>query len=924
MIRKVLERHDPKQRNSHTVLRFFSEDLSEEENLEFIKAIFERGSWTLPTQISKSSQSLKIQEETKDIFKKILQQWVDERIDFSERFSDEIKNVYIPRFYKNEFREAILATRDLGFHPELMTIIETLVIKSNEIYLKTFLDNAFGMIVEEFNTEELEEFFIYFSRVYIGKRSRNLGSFIYIFLENLVESSKIYFLSKSFFDVLEVVSTTIKERDLSENSSMLIPLLLIEFLTEKKLDLGKGDYSDLISPILDNLEKGKLESLPILTFLNNHNYSFSKYDFNIESKFLLDSIESNLEILSKSDESGKQSIFHHFNSASQDYLELLIIHLSYIEESKSAKILENYIELVDRVRVYGSEIQRFTEYDNFSLVEGEIVNSDEGGFYVELKQNREKYLSVELHSKFNQGYLNLSTVTKHDDAKRFLSHLNEGGALESYSRINDDESVCNIKQFQISSVNYSSSNKKSINRLIPYNENLAEITSNLRIRSFFSCNDIFLIGEVCRRLNVKFPFRKSLGNIHVLIPTIFDSYPQINISDDLFFTFLSKVRPSIHSKLYVKTNENRISFNKLKEAFSNGEILIGEIVSLTNGGWFVNVNDYLCFLPGSQIEVSPVLNFKKYVGRSIDVRVIKVLEDSRSIIVSHRILIEAEIEKERERIISNLNIGDILEGRVKNITSYGAFIDLGGIDGLIHVTDLSWHRVSHPDKILNLDEVIKVVVLSFDANKSRIGLGLKQLSENPWNKVVDKIQRNSFEKGIISSENEYGYFVKLHNVEGFLNHKKINDDRYKGNIKIGDEVVVKILFVDSENMKISLALNKQKRITKERPELNFNAFIRKNDKGSIIGGEIQSIRKGMGIIKTEFNISCACPYRYMSDENGKKLNKGAKLNFIIIDIDERQKKVYLRPLNSHKIESKENSIPNQSQLENLKAKFNRV
>ena len=253
------------------------------------------------------------------------------------------------------------------------------------------------------------------------------------------------------------------------------------------------------------------------------------------------------------------------------------------------------------------------------------------------------------------------------------------------------------------------------------------------------------------------------------------------------------------------------AWEKVNIALETGEVVHGKIKSRTKGGMIAEVFGIEAFLPGSQIDVKPIRDYDEYVGRDMEFKVVKVNEAYRNVVVSHKALIEADLEGQKAEIMSKLEKGQVIEGVVKNITSYGVFVDLGGVDGLIHITDLSWGRVSHPEEVVKLDETINVVILEFDKEKKRIQLGLKQLGEHPWDSLDEKIKEGDTVKGKVVVVADYGVFVEIQTgVEALVHvsemswstHLKSAGDFYK----VGDEIEAKILTLDREERKMSLGV----------------------------------------------------------------------------------------------------------------------
>ena len=253
------------------------------------------------------------------------------------------------------------------------------------------------------------------------------------------------------------------------------------------------------------------------------------------------------------------------------------------------------------------------------------------------------------------------------------------------------------------------------------------------------------------------------------------------------------------------------SWGQVNDAHDNGDVVDGFVMCRTKGGMIVDVFGLEAFLPGSQIDVKPIRDYDLYVGRNMKFKVVKINPDFRNVVVSHKALIEADIEEQKKEIISKLEKGQVLEGIVKNITAYGVFIDLGGVDGLIHITDLSWSRINHPNEIVKLDEKIKVVILDFDDNKNRIQLGLKQLFSHPWESLAEDLKVGDKVKGKVVVLADYGAFVEVQDGVEALVH--VSEMSWSANLrsaqdflKIGDEVEAVIITLDREERKMSLGI----------------------------------------------------------------------------------------------------------------------
>ena len=253
------------------------------------------------------------------------------------------------------------------------------------------------------------------------------------------------------------------------------------------------------------------------------------------------------------------------------------------------------------------------------------------------------------------------------------------------------------------------------------------------------------------------------------------------------------------------------AWDRVNTAFESGEIVNGFVKCRTKGGMIVDVFGIEAFLPGSQIDVKPIRDYDQFVNKTMEFKVVKINHEFKNVVVSHKALIEADIEEQKREIIGQLEKGQVLEGVVKNITSYGVFVDLGGVDGLIHITDLSWSRINHPTEVLELDQKINVVILDFDDNKSRIQLGLKQLQKHPWEALSDDLKVGDKVKGKVVVIADYGAFVEVADgVEGLIHVSEMSWSTHLRSaqdfVNIGDEVEAVILTLDRDERKMSLGI----------------------------------------------------------------------------------------------------------------------
>ncbi len=316
-----------------------------------------------------------------------------------------------------------------------------------------------------------------------------------------------------------------------------------------------------------------------------------------------------------------------------------------------------------------------------------------------------------------------------------------------------------------------------------------------------------VVAKTSREVVVNIGF-KSDGVIPV---SEFRHNPNLKVGDKI--EVYVENQEGINGQLVLSHKKARIlkSWDRVNESYDKQEIVQGYVKSRTKGGLIVDVFGIEAFLPGSQIDVKPIRDYDVYVDRVMEFKVVKINQEYKNVVVSHKALIEDEIEQQKMEIIGKLEKGQVLEGTVKNITSYGVFIDLGGIDGLIHITDLSWGRINHPEEIVKLDDVIKVVILDFDDNKKRIALGLKQLTPHPWDALDPNLAVGDVVSGKVVVIADYGAFIEIASgVEGLIHVSEMSWSQHlrtaQDFLKIGDEVQAKVLTLDREERKMSLGI----------------------------------------------------------------------------------------------------------------------
>ena len=376
------------------------------------------------------------------------------------------------------------------------------------------------------------------------------------------------------------------------------------------------------------------------------------------------------------------------------------------------------------------------------------------------------------------------------------------------------------------------------------------------------------------------------------------------------FRYNPDLKPGDKVEVYVESQEDKRgqlvlshkkarlqkSWENINKALENDEVIQGYIKSRTKGGMIVDVFGIEAFLPGSQIDVHPIRDYDLFVGKTMEFKVVKINQEFRNVVVSHKALIEAELEAQRKEIISHLEKGQILEGTVKNITSYGVFVDLGGVDGLVHITDLSWGRVSDPHEVVALDQKINVVILDFDEEKKRIALGIKQLTQHPWDSLDPNLKVGDHVKGKVVVMADYGAFVEIQpGVEGLIHVSEMSWSQHLRSaqefMKVGDEVEAVILTLDRDERKMSLGIKQlkedpwesievkypvgSKHIAKVRNFTNFGIFV--------------ELEEGVDGLIHISDLSWTKKVKHPSEFT----SQGAEIEVIVLEIDKENRRLSL-------------------------------
>lgn len=381
----------------------------------------------------------------------------------------------------------------------------------------------------------------------------------------------------------------------------------------------------------------------------------------------------------------------------------------------------------------------------------------------------------------------------------------------------------------------------------------------------------------------------------------FKDLPDLKIGDKVE-VFIEKQENAL-GQLVISRKKARIltAWSKIEGSFEKDEIVDALVKRRTKGGLIVDIFGIEAFLPGSQIDVKPIRDFDIFVGKRMEVKVVKINHANDNVVVSHKILIEKDLEIQRQQILNNLEKGQVLEGIVKNITNFGVFIDLGGVDGLLHITDISWGRVNHPNEVLKLDDKINVVVLDFDDDKKRISLGMKQLEAHPWDSLAENLEVGSKVSGKIVNIADYGAFLELKpGVEGLIHVSEMSWSQHLRNpsdfLQIGDEIAAVVLTLDRDDRKMSLGIKQLTEDPWTKQDLLSKYAVGTKHKGLVRNltnfGLFLELEEGIDGLVHVSDLSWTKKVKHPSDF----VKVGDELEVVVLELDSENRRLAL----SHK------------------------
>ena len=902
MFESLFKKHDPNSQESYGILKFFAEDLNDEQLLEFVNHLEIKGSILLLSEIGFISQNNSVRLKIFSILEIKLNKWIFSEINFNNNLLTNRPRLIESK--KQEFINYILSYNKIGFPKEIEFLFKEFIFNSHTFLCGKYFESAFRSLFSSTTIEFIKAFGVFLLSLTKDKNNFiNVNQTIYFYFNELAFSRFIFEIDTVLLDAIIEFRDELLESRTSEKFSIK-NLLLTEIIIKKELDFDKIQYGERINNLLKGLTHD-FESLDLLYFLERFNYNFKDYRFSLQIKKVLlaldfrqeESNEQNLSRLSYID-----SLINNSNLIC-DYI---IFHIKYLPNENKINQIEVIISQFKKIKLEFINLIGFNEYNKFIKIEGEKVRINKiisNGKSIP-KGHKIKIINAQIvaNSSSHGSFIRENCFNPNFENRQveygFLSPIfskNKKYYSDSSEKINVLKP--NMEFFQIASTNYTPLNKGQVFRVMPFSKDLEQLSFIFGIDNLFGKFDLWILDQTLNifKSNVKI-LGISLRSINNHFRFEFGVSDKINSDINDFRKFIKLNYPDLFREVIVKIEIEKDSFIELKGLFKSNETVKGIITNRVKGGGGYNVlyKNLNGFLPGSLLDLSCFDNShksEKIINSEIDFKIDSIDEEQNSFIVSHKAATKQEKLNKIEKVYDILEKGLIVEGFVKNITDYGAFVDIGGIDGLIHISDLSWGRVNHPREIVELNQKINVVILDFDHEKKRIALGFKQLLPDPWANIEGKYSVASKHNVKVRNLTNFGVFVELEKgVDGLIHISDLSRQKKYEHpsefCKTGDDIQVLVLEIDHENRIISLG-HKQ---LKENPWDIFKATF---TDGSIHQGTIIKT-KGLGltgIVSLPFGFEGICPEQHMNKVDGSKAQVDETLAFKVLEYKKESMKI---------------------------------
>ncbi len=822
MFEKLFKHHNPSQQNSHGIIKFYAERLDELTLKELITELFNANEFTLASEISKLSYYENLIAFTQELLLVKIKDFLHNELIFHSKIPQNNYTIKLTVRKQFEFVSYFSSIFQLGFSYKFKKLISDFILNGHKILTIKIFDAILKSTLKHISYNLNEKIGLYL----FGIQTKNdiefekVNAIINIYFKENVISGIIFNLSVEFTSILKLKKNELFEIN-NHNIYSFENYFLIEISLNKNLDLNTDVYINFINTWLLKFENKIFHQIDLLNFLAKFNYQF--HNFNFLAK--IQALEKKLDDLCEQCESPEQINIQKLNFAKylvehhRNICNYLIFHLEKLEKKDLITELINITLLIKRIKSKLNILIGFEDFNEFNIIQGvkrrkknfKIGYQNKDSYLIEILNRDYKEKSVDIINYLDKkGYDLENRITLKNIEYGFSKKVSFSNESNKNLPVKVDLSNPNLELFYIEDINYNINNSGQMFTLSIDAKGIYSRIKSISLSRFFGKVEFWILKQIllqCRysifsddflyKIEVFYGYKPS-NNIHLDLNNN-DVYQFIKSNYPIFYGIIQSCRKKTES------------WNSIISAYNKNQICKGRVIRQSNQGVIVDVFGIETFLAGNQIETHKIIGYDDYLDKEIDFKIIYLNENTLNIKISRRVIYESRFKEEKKQIYSNLEKGLVLVGSVKNITSYGIFIDLGGVDGLIHITDLSWGRITHPDEVLTLNQQVNVVILDFDVEKDRIALGLKQLQPHPWDCLDSNIKVGDTINGKVVVINKYGAFIEIKaGIEGLIHVSEMSWSQYmraaQDFLKIGDSVKAVVLTIDPDERKMSLSI----------------------------------------------------------------------------------------------------------------------
>ena len=806
-MRELFKNINPEDPKSHHIILMLSEELDDERLLSFVNDLFTEGSILLPCLIYRNNKSPNLKNICQNFLEKKFLSWSEARISYAIQLSQNNKDPYLQISYRRNYEQFLEAIRLLEFPKELMGVLYKFIQSNQRYLLGKYNKSSFESVLYDWSISDINTFI-----ELLMSEGQKVESNEYLFLDYVSEIIRFLAHSVKMFEVNErtlVLIENFRELLNIEHLSGLNTYFLVEIIKRKNLDLSKGENKVLT----DFAFEGGYFSLSS-SFVYEFFFFFYKNGYKLKRSISVNGCESILASLNKFTEldfnkldfdSDSCRVINVFTNDKNTYFGLFLKYLAALDLDLRKDYLLKYLNKISILKKGFRVRNVLRQFDLAIPLIGEVTSIKHGGFIITLAELHDDLLCPK-----GECFLPILNFNANDELRNLYRQEMGDLKLKSSKKYSKNIFLESKFEFIIQKINLAKSNKNIPVILdLPYEETLTNI-KELGLSPLCSEVDDYLIELILSKFELSGKFKLeevSFNNLKLFSNLDIELFS--GLSKETLLLWLEEYRPLLFENFISKDLRYQKWITKIEIVFRERSTISGTVVERVSGGFRVDIDGFTVFLPGSQYG-SYISDYNSIVGETVIVMVLSV-PNNKSIVVSQKEVFALDNERKSKVLREQMEIGQIYTGKIKNIMNYGVFIDLGGVDGLVHVSDLSWNKSDVILSSLNKGEEVEVIVLRFDKEKERISLGIKQLHEDPWNELSSQLNIGDKVSGKVVNIESYGVFINVSDgVHGLIHKTEISSQRTNDDpaevYAIGDLITAEVVVFDVENRKLALSI----------------------------------------------------------------------------------------------------------------------